>query len=196
MEPKHAREDLHYIRQIMSQVSPPLSMSGWMGVGWGVVFFTGGIVTHIAQFVSKASFGSSLLIYFWIVLLLIGSVSEIFFSVRKCLSAGLPVFTKHIGYLYLGFTANILAGFSVQMIFSHLGEYFYIPGAWMLIFGSGSILFGLFASKELAILGIIYMAGGVLAVWPFVQGSFLVLALFVGMGTFLWGLWVNRRLGG
>ncbi len=196
MEPKHAQEDLHYIRQIMSQVSPPLSMSGWMGVGWGVVFFVGGGVSHIFQVITNGALSSSFLFYFWIPLLVIGSVTETFFYVRKCLYTGMPIFNRNTNCVYLGSLSSIIAGIAIHLILSKLGGYLYIPGAWMLIIGSCCIISGLFASIELCILGLLYMVGGLLAVGPYENSSFLVLAFFGGICTFVWGVWVNHRLGG
>ncbi len=195
MESEKAREDLKVIRQIMSTVSPPFSVSGWAGVGWGIVLLIGGIITHVFWVKGSGSFQSSVLTSFWICLLIIGSTMETFFYLRKCLLNGLPLFTQNLGYSMLGFSAIMIAGFAFHMIFSHLGQHLYIPGVWMLMIGTGCIFFGLFTSMEICVMGVLSMVGGLLAVGPFLNGSFLVLALFGGVGMILWGFWVNQRLG-
>ena len=196
MKPEEAMEDLRVIRQIMSKNISPLAFSGWEVVSWGVMILIGGLITHYYSTPGDPLSLSPGIAVLWIVLLITASILETFFYVRKAIRDHLPLVSPIIIHFYLGFAAIIVAGGAFHLIFHKLGLFLHIPGSWMLIAGAGYIYSGLFVIMEFWVLGIITMVGGILAVGPFLDYSFLVTALFAGVGWILWGIWINRRRGG
>jgi hypothetical protein len=171
-------------------------MSGWQGISWGVVSLLGGTLTHHYCVAGTTSFTSPGISLLWILLLIVGGTAETFFYIRKARRNRIPLLSPVVKNVMIGFTAFIVLGGIFHWIFQHLGRFHYIPGSWMLILGAGSIFIGLFSIMEIWVLGLVLMSGGVLAVGPFLGASYLMLALFGGIGSILWGIWVNHRLGG
>ncbi len=196
MKPEEAMEELRVIRQIMSKNISPLIISGWEVVSWGLMILIGGLITHYYSTPGDPLSLSPRLGILWIFLLLTASILETFFYVRTAHKEGLPLLSPIIVRFYLGFSALIIAGSAFHLIFHQQGLFLHIPGSWMLIAGAGYIYVGLFVIMEFWILGLITMVGGLLALGPFLDYSFLVTALFAGAGWILWGLWINRRRGG
>ena len=105
MEPEKAMEDLHEIRKIMADTLSVMVLSGWQGIAWGVLFFIGGLVTHIYGL-------SGAVKVLWIVIVVAGSIAETFFYVRKAIRKNLP--SHKYRRLYTVYLARLALTYRLQ----------------------------------------------------------------------------------
>jgi len=194
---EHPGEDLRIIRDLMYRATKDRVLAGWEGISWGVVFLVAGTVTHVSCVTGETFFLAPAIVCTWIGLVSLGILSELLSYAWKTSRAGILLFPPLVRQLILAYLAMTLLGIAFGTVFVHLGEYMYLPGGMILVFGTTIVIHGLLSMspKALLIRGGLYVATGLLAMGPFLEWSFLVVAFVGGTGSLFWGIWILRLQG-
>jgi hypothetical protein len=176
--------DVHYIRDIID-ASHDFFVSGWSGVAAGLITTVGVIITAwIMAHPDRWNISATL----WTVWIIIGVVlmaSDVFFFAKRSREVARPVFSPLL--VKLGFTEVLMAvqGLILTLVFLKVGAPEYIPGAWLLVFGTTMAALGLFIPGGLWVLGLVSLVASIAAF--VIPSGALWCAGFAGLGISLWG---------
>lgn len=148
-----AIEDVRYIRDIID-ASQVFFVSGWSGVIAGIVTMAGASISAwIIARPGRWDVSSTL----WALWILIGAIqisSDLFFFVRRSREYGRPVFSALMGKVVLTQAIMTAEGLILTIVFIQIGLPQYIPGIWLLAFGTTVAALGFFIPGGVWVLGL------------------------------------------
>ena len=190
-EPLHARaiDDLSFIRRTMERATPFTAVPGWGGAAMG-----------LTALVAAALAGGSASALDWVghwlgaaaVALLIGGWA----MAAKARRAGTTVFSWSGRRFVLSFLPPLVVGALLTAVLVRNELVQALPGAWLLLYGSGVVTGGAFSVRPVPVMGVCFMGLGVAALFgPPGWGNALMAAGFGGLHI-VFGLLIARRYGG
>jgi hypothetical protein len=184
-----AMDNLRYIRETMERASSFTAVPGWGGVLIGV---TALVATVLAS--RQATTRAWLFTWLWeaILALVMGIVT----MHRKARQAESPLWSGPGRKFALSLTPPLLAGLILTVVLYRARVFDALPGTWLLLYGTGIVTGGAFSVRVVPVMGICFMAWGVLALFaPAAYGNALMAAGFGGLHI-IFGLIIARRYGG
>ncbi|ODS55130.1 MAG: hypothetical protein ABS36_10305 [Acidobacteria bacterium SCN 69-37] len=185
----HAEANLRFIRQAMERSSAFTAVPGLGGVGMGVVGLAAAPVAAHQPSDER-----------WLVTWLVAAVIALAVGAtairRKAARNGAPL-TGPIGRRFgLGLAAPLVVGAAMTYALWRIDAYAVMAPMWLLLYGAGVIVGGLFSAPVVRIAGACYMAAGLAAIVTPSGWGTLWLALGFGGLQIGFGLYIARRLGG
>ena len=185
---ERAMDNLRYIRETMERASAFTAISGWGQVVIGVTALAAAALAHsqplrnwLAIWTGEAFI--SLLIAGW-------SID------RKARASGLPLLNGPGRKVAFSLSPPLFAGLLLTVVFYQAGLTSYIPGLWLLLYGTGVITGGMFSVPVVPIMGVCFMALGAAALFaPAAYASWFMAAGF-GVVHIVFGLIIAWRYGG
>jgi hypothetical protein len=190
-KPLHARamDDLSFIRRTMERATAFTAVPGWGGAMMGVVALIAAAVASrvaspLAWVVSwLAAAAAALLIGGWAMAV-------------KARRAGTPLLSWSGQRFVLSFLPPLVVGALLTIELVRSDRVHVLPGAWLLLYGSGVVTGGAFSVRAVPVMGICFMLLGVAALFgPAHWGNPLMAAGFGGLHI-VFGLLIARRYGG
>ncbi|MFN0086528.1 MAG: hypothetical protein ACKVX9_14160 [Blastocatellia bacterium] len=184
-----AMDNLAFIRETMERASSFTAVPGWGGVMIGVTaLIAGGVASQIRD--------EHEWMYPWAcelpLALLIGGWS----MKRKAGVSSLKLLSAPGRKFTLSLTPPLVAGALLSLALWRARAYDVLPGAWLLLYGAGVVTGGAFSVEVVPVMGLCFMAIGVVALFaPIVWGNFLMAAGFGGLHI-VFGYIIARRHGG
>jgi len=189
--PLHDRalEDLTFIRDTMARAGTVTSVPGWGGVAMGV---TALMASWIAALQASGAEWLAVWLAEAVLALGIGGVA----MVRKADATRTPLFNRAGKLFVRSFVPPILAGAVLTPVFYQAGLTSRLPGLWMLLYGAAVTVAGATSVRVVPLLGMSFMATGVLAfLLPPGAGDYLMAVSFGGL-QIGFGLLIARKYGG
>lgn len=176
--------DVKYIRDLMD-ASHDFFVSGWSGVAAGAVTTVGVVLTAWVIANPERWDISPTLWTLWIIIGVLLLASDVSFFVKRSREVARPVFSPLLAKV--GFAELLMGaqGLILTLIFIKTGTPEYIPGAWLLSFGTTLTALGLFIPGGLWVLGLVSFAASI-AAFVIPRGG-LWCAGFAGAAMCLWG---------
>jgi hypothetical protein len=199
--PLHARamDNLSFIREAMERSEPFTGISGKGMVVMGLLALGGG---HVARMHLSRDWW----IYTWLAVAVAGCAVGLVSMYWKMRAQDRPGVVRATRRFVMNVAPAILAGIFLTEMFYELGLNAFMPGLWLLLYGTGVVAGGALSVKVLPVMGALLMFLGAFALFWALWGaqSFSVAdaageaALALGFGGLhiLTGLMVNRRYGG
>jgi hypothetical protein len=187
----HARamDNLSFIRQTMERATAFTAVPGWGGVGMGVLALGASAVasTRITP-------------HEWLVAWLGTAVAALTLGgwtmASKARRAGTVVFSYSGRRFVLSYVPPLLVGALLTGVLVRAGLYEALPGTWLLLYGTGVVTGGAFSVRVVPLMGLCFMALGVVALFgPAAWGNPLMAVGFGGLHI-VFGLLIARRYGG
>jgi hypothetical protein len=189
--PLHNRalEDLTFIRDTMERAGTVTSVPGWGGVAMGL---TALVAAWIA---SRQATGAE-----WVAVWLAEAVLALGIGgaamVRKADATRTSVFSRPGRLFIRSFAPPVLAGAVLTPVFYRAGLTGLLPGLWLLLYGAGVTVAGATSIRVVPLLGMSFMALGVVAfLVPATWGNLLMALGFGGLQVGF-GLLIARKYGG
>lgn len=179
-----AIEDVRYIRDIID-ASQVFFVSGWSGVIAGVVTMAGAIITAWVLARPGPWDVSSTLWGLWILVGVVQLSSDLFFFVRRSREYGRPAFSALMGKVVLAQAIMTAEGLILTIVFIQIGLPQYIPGVWLLAFGTTVAALGFFIPGGVWVLGLTSFFAAV-AAFVVPSGGLWCIG-FGGAAMCLWG---------
>ena len=184
-----AEEDLRYIRRAMERSGTFTAVPGVGGAAMGVVGVAAAAIGALQPTPQR-----------WLVTWLAGAV--IAFSIglvtmrRKAAAAGMPL-TGAIGRRFaVSLSAPLAAGAALTVALAQAGNWSLMPPVWLLLYGTGVVTGGTVSVPVILVVGLCFMALGVLAlVTPPAWGN-VWLGLGFGVLQIGFGVYIARKHGG
>ena len=181
-------DDLESVRDRFERAGRPYLSSPWSWLAWALILPATALVTPAVL----DRFGRFAVLLLWSVGVLVGGAVEVSQIMRGRTRQG-P--STPLAAWVLRIQGNLsLVGLALSVLLVARGLTWALPGLWLLILGHSFYVVGGLSFPPLRTSGLIYQAGGLLALWP--GGSPLaVFAATVFVGN-LWTAWGIRRQSG
>lgn len=184
-----AMDNLTFIRETMERATAFTAVPGWGGVGMGAIALAAAAVAH-----------TRLTPVEWLATWLASSVLAFTLGgwtmAAKARRAGTTVLSYSGRRFVLSYVPPLLVGALLTAVLVRAGLYYALPGTWLLLYGTGVVTGGAFSVRVVPLMGLCFMALGVIALFgPAVWGNPLMAAGFGGLHI-LFGLIIARRYGG
>jgi hypothetical protein len=184
----HATEHLRFIRETMASAGAFTSVSGRGAVAMGLI---GGVAAVVAaRQASERGWLATWLASAVIALLVGGWAIQ-----RKAQRAGAPLFSGPGRRFMLSYAAPMATG-AIETVALHVaGLDAFLPGMWLLLYGTAAVAGGASSIKPIPIAGACFMLLGAIALAAPAWGNYLMAAGFGGV-QIVFGLVIAKRYGG
>ena len=186
----HAIEDIRFIRDAMSRASEFTAVPGWGGVLLGV--------TALATAVISGPPDNSLRwVLIWFADAAVAAAIALVTMTMKARRIGAPLSSAAPAHRFaLAYVPPLVAGMVLTPVFATMGLMARLPGCWLLLYGTAAATGGAFSVRVVPVMGLCFMALGVIAfAAPASWGHWLMAAGFGGLHIGF-GLVIARRYGG
>jgi hypothetical protein len=190
-EPIHAHviDDLRFIRETMERAGAFTAVPGWGGVGMG-------ISACVTAFISGPPDNTTRWVAVWLIDAVVAVVIAIASTAWKSKTSGVPLSGLPALRFGLAYAPPLVAGMVLTPVFVMMGLMAHLPGCWLLLYGTAVTTGGAFSVRIVPIMGLCFMALGVVAfAAPAPWGHWLMAAGFGGLHI-AFGLIIARRYGG
>ena len=186
----HAAENLRFIREAMARASEFTAVPGWGGVLMGV----SAIVTAA---ISGPPDNSIRWVTIWFADAAIAAAIALIAINRKAVRTGVPLWSAAPARRFaLAFAPPLVSGMVLTPVFATLGLMARLPGCWLLLYGTAVVTGGAFSVKVVPVMGLCFMALGVVAFATPADIGHWLLALGFGGLHIVFGFVIARRFGG
>lgn len=186
----HALENLRFIRDAMSRATEFTAVPGWGGVLIGAT----AIVTAA---LSGPPDDSIRWVLIWFADAAIAATIALAAMALKARRIGAPLSSAAPAYRFaLAYVPPLVAGMVLTPVFATMGLTARLPGCWLLLYGTAAATGGAFSVRVVPLMGLCFMALGVVAfAAPASWGHWLMAAGFGGLHIGF-GLVIARNYGG
>jgi hypothetical protein len=186
----HAIDNIRFIRDTMSRATEFTAVPGWGGVAMGVT----ALITAV---ISGPPDDSLRWVLVWLADACVGAAIALGTMAIKARRAGTPLSSAAPAHRFaLAYLPPLAAGVVLTPVFVLGGLMARLPGCWLLLYGTAAATGGAFSVRIVPILGLCFMALGVVAfAVPAAWGHWFMAAGFGGLHIGF-GLVIARKYGG
>src|SRR3954469_3022934 len=187
--PEVRLDDLRFIRQTMASAG---SFTAVSGVGQMLV----GASALVAAAVSKHLFLGSGWIEVWLVEAVVAVAIAVLSSARKAKRMQVPLWSAVARKFVLALLPPLVAGGVLTAVLWWGGERHWVPGVWLLMYGTAVVTGGSFSVRVVPMMGYGFMALGCVALALPLSWAWLLLAAGFGGLHIAFGGIIARNYGG
>ena len=185
----HAMDDLRFIRQTMEAAGSFTAVPGWGTVAMGASALIAALVAAL-----QPTPGA------WLATWMIEAAAALVIAAatmsRKARGVGLSLFSGPGRRFVLSFAPPLFAGAILTIVLAAGGRTAVLPGAWLLLYGTGVVTGGAFSVRIVPVMGLCFMLAGSVALFlPAAWGN-LAMAAGFGLIHVVFGVLIARRHGG
>ena len=184
-----ATDDLRYIRDTMSRASTFTAVPGWGGV------FIGITALGLAAFAGPPE-NTGRWVGLWLLEAVVAVTIGAIAVVRKAKRRQVPLTGAAARRFWFVFAPGILAGAVLTGVFVRAGWAARLPACWLLLYGVSVTSAGAFSVRPVRIMGMSFMALGMIAAIIPVRGGDALLAAGFGLLHIAFGVLIARNHGG
>ena len=186
----HALENLRFIREAMSRASEFTAVPGWGGIFMGL----SALVTALIAGPPHDTFRWVLI---WLADAMVAATIALGAIAIKSKRSGTPLSKAAPALRFaLAFLPPLVAGIVLTPVFMMTGLIARLPGCWLLLYGTAVATGGAFSVRVVPLMGICFMALGVVAfAAPAAWGHWLMALGFGGLHI-VFGTIIARSYGG
>jgi len=165
------------------------AVPGWGGVAMGATALAAaGIASHAS---SRARWLLS-----WLAEGAIAIAIGFFSMERKARAAGLPLWSAPVRKFLYSFVPPLIAGAALTVVLWRAGLFGAIAGAWLMLYGAGITGGGAFSVRVVPVMGMCFLALGVMALFAPVAWPDAWLGAGFGGLHIIFGAMIARKYGG
>jgi hypothetical protein len=184
-----AMDNLAFIRNTMEAAGSFTAVSGWGMVAIGIL----AIGVAIAASMAPTETGALAL---WLASAVLSPLLMIWAMVRKGRAAKMPLLSGPGRKFVLSFSPPMAVGALLTFVLYRAGMLDLIPGVWLLLYGTAVVAGGAFSVRIVPVMGILFMAAGVVALFsPVTWNDWILGAAFGGLHI-AFGIPIARSHGG
>jgi len=181
-------DNLRFIRETMERAGTFTAVSGW---GEVVIGCTAIVAAIIASRLGLVGWVTT-----WLIEAVLAAAIATAFMTAKARGAGMPLITGPVRKLVLSFSPPMLVGMLLTVLFVQRELEAFLPGSWMLLYGTGVVTAGTYSVRIVPVMGAAFMLFGAVALFaPAAWATALMVAGFGGLHI-AFGSLIARRYGG
>ena len=162
--------------------------------GWGQVLV--GLIGLIAAFAAARAASPAAGVQIWLVAAIVSTPVAAGAMALKARATNTPLFSGPGRKFVSSFAPPLVAGAVLTIVLYNAGQFGWLPGVWLLLFGTAVATGGAFSVRVVPIMGLCFMALGIAAfVTPALLGNHLLAAGFGGINI-AFGLVIAVKHGG
>lgn len=184
-----AMDNLAFIRDTMEAAGSFTAVSGWGMVAIGVLAI---IVAVLAAFQKTASGALNI----WLAAAVLSPTIMMWAMVRKARTAKMPLLSGPGRKFVLSFSPPMIVGALLTFVLYRAGLVEIVPGVWLLLYGTAVVAGGAFSVKIVPVMGLCFMAAGVIALFSPMWLSLALLGVAFGGLHIAFGIPIARSHGG
>ena len=185
----HAMADLKFIRRAMERAGSFTAVPGWGAVAMGVTAL-------VAAPIAARQSTSAGWLATWLTEAGVALVIAALTMYRKARGAGLSLFSGPARRFVLSFAPPLGAGAALTPVLFAGGRAGVLPGAWLLLYGTGVVTGGAFSVRIVPVMGLAFMGLGAVALFLPLGWQDGIMALGFGLLHVVFGVLIARRHGG
>jgi hypothetical protein len=186
--PARALEDLRFIRETLERSSAFTAIPGWGQVAMGASALP-------AAWLAFRQGSNAMWLTVWLVEAVFASSIAIAATQNKAQRAGVPLTSGPGRKFALSFLPAVVAGAVLTVILYQSGLARFLPGTWLLLYGTGVVSAGALSVAVVPAMGTCFMLLGILAFMVPGWGSLWMVLGFGGLHIGF-GFSIARRYGG
>src|SRR2546428_572342 len=184
-----AVDDLRFIRQTMERAGSFTAVPGWGQVAVGATALA-------AAFLAARQPSVELWLATWLGEAIVALVIGGWTMVRKAYAVNDPILSGPGRRFWLSFIPPMAVGGLLTVALYRAGHWHALPGAWLLLYGTGFVTGGAFSVRIVPVMGLCFMLAGAVALFgPAAWGNWVLAAGFGGLHVVVCGI-IARRDGG
>lgn len=185
----HAMDNLRFIRETMERAGSFTAVPGWGGVAMGVSALGAAAIASWQATLER-----------WLAVWLLEAAVALALAGlaihRKAKAAKGPLVSAPARRFVLSFAPPLLVGGLLTAVLYRAGFPAAIPGAWLLLYGTGVVTGGAFSVSVVPVMGLCFMSLGAVALFcPFAWSTAFLAVGFGGLHI-VFGIVIARRYGG
>lgn len=184
-----AMDNLAFIRNTMEAAGSFTAVSGWGMVAIGVL----AIVVAIVASLQKTATGA---LNIWLASAVLSPTIMMWAMVRKARSAKMPLLSGPGRKFVLSFSPPMVVGALLTLVLYRAGLVEVIPGVWLLLYGTAVVAGGAFSVRIVPVMGLCFMAAGVVSLFSPMSLSLILLGIAFGGLHIVFGIPIARSYGG
>ncbi len=182
-------DNLAFIRNTMEAAGSFTAVSGWGMVAIGVLAI---VVAIVASQVTSGALALNI----WLGAAILSPLLMIWAMIRKARAAKMPLLSGPGRKFVLSFSPPMFVGAVLTLVLYRAGFVDAIPGVWLLLYGTAVVAGGAFSVKIVPVMGLCFMAAGVIALFSPVSWNDWILGAAFGGLHIGFGIPVARSHGG
>lgn len=184
-----AMDNLRFIRETMERATSFTAVPGW-----------GGVAVGLTALAATALAGRQPTTRTWLMTWLVEALLALTiggWTMHRKARAGESTLLSGPGRKFaLSLLPPLLAGAVLSVVLYRAQVFFALPGLWLLLYGTGIVTGGAFSVRIVPVMGLCFMALGILALGaPMTYGNWFMAAGFGGLHI-VFGIIIARRHGG
>ncbi len=184
-----AADHLRYIRETMERAAEFTAVPGWGGVAMGI--------TALAAALLASRQGTPQgWVAVWLAEAFVAVAIAAPAAATKARRANSSLFSGPGRKFVLSFAPPIVVGGFLTIALFQAGAFAFLPGMWMLLYGTAIVTGGAFSVRAVPIMGLCLIALGAGALFAPAQWGNLFMAAGFGAVQIGFGLWIALRHGG
>lgn len=185
---ERAMDNLRYIRETMERASAFTGISGWGQVAIGSTAL-------ISAFIASRQTSFQAWLAVWIAEAVVSLLIAGWSMDRKARAANLPLLSGPGRKVAFSLSPPIFVGGLLTIVLYRAGLIDFIPGVWLLLYGTGVVTGGMFSVPIVPLMGLCFMGLGAVALFVPAFTNALMAAGFGGLHI-VFGVIIARRYGG
>jgi hypothetical protein len=182
-------DNLAFIRNTMEAAGSFTAVSGWGMVAIGVL----AILVAIVASLQKTATGA---LNIWLASAVLSPTIMMWAMVRKARSAKMPLLSGPGRKFVLSFSPPMVVGALLTLVLYRAGLVEVIPGVWLLLYGTAVVAGGAFSVRIVPVMGLCFMAAGVVSLFSPMSLSLVLLGIAFGGLHIVFGIPIARSYGG
>jgi hypothetical protein len=182
-------DNLAFIRNTMEAAGSFTAVSGWGMVAIGVF----AIVVAIA---ASQTVAESSALKIWLASAILSPLLMMWAMVKKSRAAKMPLLSGPGRKFVLSFSPPMVVGALLTFVLYRAGLFQVIPGVWLLLYGTAVVAGGAFSVRVVPVMGLCFMAAGVVALFSPASWNDWVLGAAFGGLHIVFGIPIARSYGG
>ncbi len=184
-----AMENLRYIRETMERSQSFTAVSGLGGIAMG-------IIALLASFVAARAPSALTWVETWMVAAGLALGVALFAMARKARQAGGTLLGGAGRKFAWNVSPPLLVGLLLTVALARASTVEILPGAWLLLYGTGVVTGGAFSVRVVPAMGLTFMAAGALALFAPAAWANVIMAAGFGGLHIVFGIVIWRKHGG
>lgn len=202
MDQSKAAEELAKIRRIMESATQLTVLPGWAAIIGGIIALFGcGLTYRLTGSLDLAAVSllepgaRATVIALWVLVGVLGVLIDVVLTVRLAKKRGKNPWGRLAQLAAYAMGPPLVAALAFSVALASMGHWGLLPAVWMILYGTAVWMAGILSIRAPGVLGLFFIAMGILALFWASPFALIAVALTFGVGHIAFGVHLLLRFG-